>query len=291
MGVLRWMKNGIASGWVTLIWFLRQWKNENFRNYISRVQRSRGLVIFANGPSLSSVVADDTLLNTISAQADIMMLNDSPMSESFEQIKPRYYIIADPTYWLDTHETNTVREPVLNAILRKTSWPMTFFVPFHALKHLDFWERFRSNGYITVVPYHMSIYTGFRCLKYFLYRRGLAMPRVQNVVVAAIFNGINMGYRHVELYGVENSWTAQMCVDEQNRVCQYNRHYYDREPELKPWLGLDGKPYKMHNILRDLAHMFDSYWQVREYADMEHCRVINKTKGSFIDAFEREDIL
>ena len=34
----------------------------------------------------------------------------------------------------------------------------------------------------------------------------------------------------------------------------------------------------MHEILRDLATMFDGYHQLRKFADANHCKIINKTK-------------
>ena len=116
------------------------------------------------------------------------------------------------------------------------------------------------------------------------------MPRPQNVVIPSIFIGINEGYKQIDLYGVDHSWTKEIRVNNNNQVCLINSHFFDNKtPELKPWHKGIGEPvYKMHEILRDLAWMFDGYYKLREYADNIGCRIINKTPDSFIDAFERE---
>ena len=117
------------------------------------------------------------------------------------------------------------------------------------------------------------------------------MPKAQNVLVPSIFNAINMGYKEIRIYGADHSWLECIRVDNQNRVCLTDSHFYDKEKvKLEPWIkATPGREvYKMHEVLRDIAQMFDSYHQIRWYADKVGRRVVNCTKDSFIDAFERE---
>lgn len=100
---------------------------------------------------------------------------------------------------------------------------------------------------------------------------------------------INSGYKTIYLFGVDHSWTTQLCVNTLNQVCLRDLHYYDnKHVDLKPWLKGSGEPYKMHEVLRDLAHMFDSYHELQNYANyINNTKIINKSKESFIDAFTK----
>ena len=84
-----------------------------------------------------------------------------------------------------------------------------------------------------------------------------------------------------------------MCVTSQNIVSAIDAHFYDiGEVRLEPYLkGIPGRVpeyYKLHELLRDFATMFESYHYIRSYADWTRCSIVNKTKDSFIDAFEHD---
>ena len=116
------------------------------------------------------------------------------------------------------------------------------------------------------------------------------MPRPQNVLVPSIFNGINMGYNEIIIYGADHSWTENIRINNANQVCLTDSHFYDQEEvSLKPWRkATEGREiYKMYEILWDLSNTFKSYHTLREYADTQGCHIVNKTGGSYIDAFDR----
>jgi hypothetical protein len=145
---------------------------------------------------------------------------------------------------------------------------------------------------VQIVYYNSSIIRGFGLIKNFLYKKALAMPLVQNVLVAAIMNGILCGYTSIELYGVEHSWTKYLSVGEDNIVYIEDAHCYDKEQvKPRPFVSFDKSiRWTFGFVLECYSKMFKSYEDIRRFIDNEriNVKVINKTKGSFIDAFERD---
>lgn len=279
--IIRWFN----SLFHTLHWFFFQLYHENFRNYIKNETQTKPLTILANGPSLNSVIENQ--LDQI-FDGDIIMVNDAPLSHHFEKIKPCYHILADPIYWDNSAQARAIGDPIMDALIAKTTWSLVLFIPYVSAERYNFRERLKTNNHITVTLYHSATWNGFKSYTHTIYSMGLSMPRLQNVVVGAIFNGINMGYKHIDLYGVEHSYLTNLCVNENNQVCLKFPRFYEDESEaiLQPWYKND-EPYKMHEILRDVANMFESYHQLSIYAIEKNVQIINHTKESFIDAFKR----
>jgi hypothetical protein len=88
---------------------------------------------------------------------------------------------------------------------------------------------------------------------------------------------------------VEHSWTRGLYVDEQNRTCIRNEHFYANAPQGTVWLKSDSEPYTIHEALFDIAKMLGGYREINEYAAYRGVKIYNCTPGSFIDAFERKE--
>ncbi len=265
----------------SIIWIIYVLRHENLTPYIKQKNQPKKLLILANGPKLNECIKNG--IPEIEC-SDIRVVNDFCRSELFFSVKPTSYVFADPFFFSD--EMNERHKQIWNAF-SKVNWNMTLFVPYLAFTKMT---KQILNPNIKICPYHPIPYEGWKSVRFLLYKKGLSMPRPQNVVIPSIFIGINEGYKQIDLYGVDHSWTKEIRVNNNNQVCLINSHFFDNKtPELKPWHKGIGEPvYKMHEILRDLAWMFDGYYKLREYADNIGCRIINKTPDSFIDAFERE---
>lgn len=265
----------------SMIWFILQIRRENFKNYILKEKRERKLIVLATGPSLKEDmdIGINGLLN-----ADLCVVNEYCKSPMYKELKPAMYVLADPMYfcegWMGESDKETIE------ILSKTDWNLTVYVPYAYFSESK--NKLQSK-YVHVYPYHTNPYIGWSFMKSFFYRKGWSMPRIQNVLIPCVFNGINLGYSVIELYGVDHSWTKEIRVNKENQVCLCDCHFYDKgKVALNPWKKCDGDQYRMHEILRDLAYMFEGYHDLREYADMNNCKVRNMTEESFIDAFERK---
>lgn len=269
------------------LWFLRQILHEDLKNYIPYYKKDKPIIILGNGPSLTNFIESEEF-DKIRNNNNFCVVNFSILSPLFQQLKPEFLTIADPLFF--QRPINNEKIKLFKEVLLKVDWNFTLIIPFRFYKQIQ--KELINQTNITVIPIHTQVLSekiknlSFRNL---IYKKGLSCPRIQNVVVASIYSMINYGYHHIYLYGVDHSWTTQLCVNTDNQVCLKDIHYYDNgKVELKPWLKGSGEPYKMHEVLRDLAYMFNSYHELQIYASyLGNIKIINNSPNSFIDAFDR----
>jgi hypothetical protein len=267
-----------------IYWLINQIRFENFRNYYSIVSiKNKNIAILGNGPSLNNDL--DKLKNF--SDYTFSVVNDFAISQHFNLLKPLFYTLTDPAYFQEKILVSS-NENALDSIAL-VNWDMYLFIPYCSLK---LFKKNRSdiffNKFITIVPYHTSEFTVNFRIQNILYKKGLSMPRPQNVILACIFNAINLNFEKIFLLGVDHTWTNYLMVDEHNRVCFKNEHFYNSDTvSYKPFLNIWGVQYRMHEILFDYALMFKGYSEVACYADEKKVTIVNFTANSNIDSFER----
>jgi hypothetical protein len=245
--------------------------------------------ILGNGPSLK-----ENLKNNLEflSKNKLIAVNDMSGSEYFDLLKPGYYVFADPCYWDKNvyHEFAFSAKKVLESIREKTTWPMYLIVPYTAKKDVDFKNFFNTNPNITLLFYNLISFNGFEFLNRFIYRHSLGMPRPQNVLIPCMMIAINLNFREINLLGVDHSWTQFLFTNSKNEICMKDDHFYDnQEAASTPIRMVYGETYKMHQILKNFSYMFEGYHMIKKYADTRDVKIFNRTKNSFIDAFERRD--
>lgn len=256
----------------TIVWIFQIIRSTDFRNHIKK-ENGELVTILANGPSLKNEIN-----NIDFSKGEFCVVNFFYKSPFFKVIKPKYYMLADPNFFKE--------EDYIKSLIDSIEWDVKLFVPYIHMSH----KRIRNygNNHIEIIPYHTITCQGFNRIRKWAYNKGISMPKPQNVLVASIFNCINMNYHEIHLYGTDHSWITEIRVNNKNEVCLTDSHFYDdKNVELKPWLSGSGKPFEMGEILHRLATTFESYHYLQEYAKQEDCHIINFTKNSFIDAFER----
>ena len=249
-----------------------------------KVDEASSCFILGNGPSLKIDLEKN--INSIS-QHDIFVVNDFFKSELYTIIKPKYYVLIDPFYW----DEKTLNENIvlIQKIASRTTWKMLLLIPNEAYK-TNFYQTYLSDHqYISIVNFNSTFFNGFDFVKYWFYEKNLAMPITQNVMIPTIFFAIQFGYGQINILGSDHSWTQSLSVNSNNEVCLIDSHFYDNEEQkLIPWKKLNGEIYKMSEILKDLARMFEGYDELRTYAEYKKINIFNYCKSSFIDAFERK---
>ena len=264
----------VSKSWETIKFLLLILLKTDLRNHIQKVENAGLITILANGPSLK-----DDLENIDFNEGDFCVVNDFYKSPWYGKIKPKYHVLADPMYF----RTDEDIQPFVNAV----KWEMILFVPYYGWKKMSILNKIPSD-FITVVPYHSVTFQGFEFLRNWFYKKGLSMPITVNVLVAALFNAINIGYRRIKLYGADHSWTESIRVDEKNRLCVIDKHFYEvHEVKMTPWYLSDGSVQRISMFMGNLSVAFVSYEMIRRYAEFCKCEIINYTKNSYIDAFER----
>lgn len=237
-------------------------------------------LILGNGPSL--LIDIDTIKLDPNPKA---VVNNFGFNELYEIIKPKFYYIVDPAYWAENITSEYLEDRKLFRILHeKTNWELMIIVPFVAYKKIS--QEFGNHKFIKVHFYNHTIipwnYKDNLVAK--MYSRFMGSPRLQNVIGASIFISIVLGYKNIKLFGVEHSWLADIVVDEENRVCWKEKHFYE-VASVRPHLKSNGENYKLHELLFDYGHMFNSYHIIKKFADISKCQIINCTSNSYIDAF------
>ena len=83
-----------------------------------------------------------------------------------------------------------------------------------------------------------------------------------------------------------------LTVDDQNRLCRIASHYYDTttaEPKPIYYNATNPpRPYTMAEYLAETAELFRGHEVLRDFAAEQGVRIINRTAGSLIDAYERD---
>lgn len=266
-----------------VLFFPRTFFNRaNIRNN-KRVSSSENCCILGNGPSLLNELQ---LHISQFQQQTLFVVNTFGKSEYYTQLKPSYYLLIDPVYWAEaiSDEWNNDKS-VIADIVEKTDWKLCVIVPFVAYGKLK--SAFKSNPNITVLFYNHTILSFNKKIDFFFYKHGLATPVIQNVIACAMFNAINLKYKNIFLFGADHSWLADIGVDNTNRVCWVENHFYGSKT-MRPFLKGTGVPYKMSEILFDYAKMFYGYQVLEAYSKYNSSEIINCTLGSFIDSFARK---
>ena len=240
----------------------------------------KSISVLGNGPSLKAFIETHNVLDK-----DAICVNFSPLTDAFYVIRPKYLVLIDPEFY------NVSNESVMSlseAIRTKVTWEVTIITTkAHLQKAASLYGgkniRFESLPQIPFEP-RTKRFIEYRNR---MFRKGITMPSAQNVAIAAIFMAINSGYKQVNLYGLEHSWLKDTYVSENNIPCLKDEHYYGTQDV--PWaFNSDGTPWKLYQLMEALGLVFKGYIDLQVYADyLGDVKIINKTKGSWIDAFER----
>ena len=238
--------------------------------------------ILGNGPSLANDI--NFILKKSSPK---VVVNNFGFNDLYEKVKPQFYYIVDPAYWAEGITPEYLEDRNLFKILsKKTTWELKIIVPYVAYKSIS--KEFIHHKFIKVHFYNHTILP-WNCKDNIvakMYSKFMGTPRLQNVVSASIFISIVLGYKKIDLFGVEHSWLADIIVDNENRVCWKETHFY-KSVNLRPHLKSNGENYKLYELLFDYGHMFKTYHQIKNFADINKCKIKNCTPGSFIDAFDK----
>lgn len=274
--------NLIGNFFKSIIGILKILKQGNYFSFkqFPPVSGNKILRILGNGKSLNE--ASLTENNNI----DYLVVNRHVLGDNYTSIKPSYYVLADPHFFSHEEGINIIKE-----INTKTTWPLNLCIVYNRSIKKKI-RNIVNNPYITLITYNICNFDGHDKIKYLTYNWQLAMPVVQNVLVASLMLGIQKKYPVIELYGVEHTWTKYLFVDENNIVYLDNPHFFDKEKTpAKPVKEIQHtKEYPLYLILKNYSRMFESYWEIKDYIKMTHknTQIINCTKGSFIDAFDKK---
>ncbi len=276
----------------TAFYFAAMAVKENFRNYIRRAGTvgppAPTMAILGNGPALAEELPH-LLEEMRGGDRDFLAVNFFAEDERFTELRPAYYVLSDPMFFRDTTERQRV-EALYRAMNERVAWPMNLYVQYYNPERFDY-RAALPNPNIRIVPFHTLTYRGFRRLEFWLYRHGLGSANFGTVVQVGEYIALLLGYKRIELYGVDHTLLEGLCVDDVNRLCRADRHYYDGGEPADPrpmYQKVPRRPYTMAVYLAEVAELFRGHEVLRDYARSLGARIVNRTRGSMIDAYERE---
>ena len=246
--------------------------------------------VLGNGPSLNESLTEQ--LDFI-RQTEIVCVNNFAHSPAFAQLRPQNYVISDPNYFVFTEQT-TDRDDIrqtLSVFLEQVDWPMTLYVPHFAKGSYLLGQIERGNTHIQIVYFNYTVVSGFKNLTYWLYERGLGMPRAQTVIIAALTLMVNRKFDTIYLFGADTSWHEQIRLNDQNQLLIRQVHFYDKPADVRHEPVYSDKhrqrTFSMASQFLSLHKVFHGYEVLRNYADHRGVTILNASAKSYIDAFER----
>lgn len=275
----------------TAFYFAVMAVKENFRNYVGRAGTvgapKPSVLILGNGPSLAEDLPRLIARGEHTAK-DVMAVNYFALDERFTTVRPAYYVLSDPMFFRDSVCRDRVAE-LYRTLAEKVTWPMNLYVQYYNPEGFDY-RAALPNSNIRIVRFHTQMYRGFRSLEFWLFRRGLGSANFGTVVQVGEYVALLLGYKRIELYGVDHTLLDGLCVDDGNRLCRIDRHYYDGAEAAAPqpiYKKVPHVPYTMAEYLAEVAELFRGHEVLRDYAAALGARIVNRTRGSMIDAYER----
>jgi hypothetical protein len=266
---------------IVKIFLLSKWF-VSFKKYRSQKDEC---VILGNGPSLTK----DLEINSGFINEHVKIcVNLFAFSKEYETIKPDYYVLAAPEFWLvNATEFHKAQRTKLAAdISARTFWQMKLFIPF-AAKGSEFCQKVITNKNIELIYYNNTSVEGLARIINLFFKANLGMPRPHNVLIPTIYLAINIGFKKIFVFGADHSWHEEIKIDSSNKITVNHEHFYEKQEIRMPMYKLDGKQYFLHDVFRKLHYAFKGYFILNSYADYMNTRILNASSKSYIDAFER----
>ena len=255
---------------------------QHFKCEFNKKIQPKRLCLLGNGPTFNQIEEHLEALKGF----DFCAVNLSVNTDIFFRIKPKMFVIVDMIFWQQP-EKEVIKECWEN--IQKIDWDITICIPFNFPTSMK--RTFEKNHFVKVRRYSNNVWQPelpmANRLKMWLYKRGWVSPDGTNVSIGAIYASILNGYKEINLLGLEHSWMKDIKVNDKNEVVLINRHYYGDVEHV--WRDYEGNPIKLVDFLTSQLQTFTGHLSLRSFADyLGDVRIINRTKGSYIDAYERE---
>lgn len=251
------------------------------------IQRNnKKIIVLGNGPTLNEsykLYKDKILIE------DCMVVNHIAISEIYEEIKPLYYVMADPHFFKKESELDYTVRNTVQAIINKTSWEMIMIFPKTARN--SYISKALSNKINISILYYDN--TNFvvpnGCSLNLALDKNFICPPSQTVLNTCIWASLYWGYKETYLIGADTSFVEDERIDQTtNELYSLDTHFYSTDEENRKKRRII--PTKFHEELFSVATALKSYWDLKEYADWKGLKVYNASEYSWIDAFERKKL-
>lgn len=256
--------------------------------------KAERMLLIGNGPSLNESVSkykEDIL------KCDRMATNSFASTPLYEEIKPNFYLFADPAFFdVPENQKETITK-LFDALLNKTTWPLLMIVPSSA-KNAPLLTQLNRNPKIKVICYFEGWQNVGRLSKFEAWDKNLIGPPAQNVLNVGLYLSLFWGYRETYLIGADSTFFEDLRVDQDtNELYTIDTHFYnnkeiyiDKKFYDSQKRGRSRSDWKLHELIYAHGRMFEYYEMLRQYADHKGLKVYNACEYSWINCFERKKL-
>jgi hypothetical protein len=281
MAIISFFKKGME----TIISLLKIAYERNFSPNLNSFNEDKNYVVLVNGPSLKD---DYKALKEEYSKHEIFVVNQFCHSEIFDDLKPINYLLLDGLYFLDKIENELIQNTLI--ILQNTEWKINLYIPRRYRKSM-FINEVKKNKNINLIYFNSTLIKGgFDSINHRLFDKRLGMPQAQNVLVAVLFNLVNLGAKNIFIFGAQNDWHKHSIVGKDNRIYMTDYQFYKKKKTVALKKSIyDDSPIRMHEFLMNSAKALMGYHSIKKYSDYKKANIFNCSSNSFIDAFPRLD--
>ena len=200
--------------------------------------------------------------------------------------------MLDPAFFMFS-EQNDGRQDIkktFDAITEQTDWAMRLFVPARSRNSYIVKKLKQERPNIQICFFNYTIVRGFPAFRHWFFEHNLGMPQCQNILAASLYVALLQDYKNVYLFGADHSWHEEIRITEQNEFEMRQVHFYDNASSVKHEKVIDvrnnSRP-RLHAQFLSLHKVFYSYEILGAFAKFRKINVLNASKKTYIDAFER----
>ena len=235
------------------------------------------IYVLANGPSTHAFLKNPPIEL---ASSKVLCMNFALLDDHIFKVEPDAYIVSDPNVFGKGEVLEVVYDKYVRLveILNKLDWNMILYVPFD-FRSGRFVKDIKNNK-IRICWFNRTPLVSSGRLLVLFYRLGLGLPKAESVIVAALGLAILNKPDTIKLVGVEHDWVHNLFVNEYNQVFYLLNHFYKGDKEYRSDLTMSDFMLSQHRL-------FKSHERIRYLSDELNVKVINMTRTSLIDCYER----
>lgn len=247
-------------------------KNRSLEN----IHKDSRCFIVANGPSIKKMNDLELLKNEF-----VFTVNQGYRSDLFDKIKPNYHVMVDPLFFsLDKNnkdENDSFQK--MKTILTKKN--IKFILPYTSKEYLINNNMYSENTFLIRSRYKMHENYSKKIMLHD------DLPQIQNVVHAAIYSAIYMGFKEIYIIGCDmtNLLTNYVREDSENSIEE--EHFYEYTAEEKNRMTSLRKSIDNETMLELHALIFNIFNNTRKYCERNEIKLYNAGISSALDNLPR----
>ena len=258
------------------------------------IKTKEKMLIIGNGPSLTKNLERDI---EKFKDFDCIVVNHFCETKYYAQIKPKFYLLADPVYFGDIDTYNdwwkTKINNLIDSLLVNTQWDMNLIIPSIA-NNSDFLLRIHKNQFIHPYLYNNKNLIRYdesnKIEKFKFWNKNLIEPPAQTCLNTCVWLAIFLRYKEAYIIGADSNWLELIRVDQKTNELYINDiHFYGQKSQkVKLCKDSMATPSSIGEELASEAKAFNNYTELKYYADYTGVKIYNVSEYSLIDAFERK---